>query len=116
MNIKFNVKGSEKQIKWCEDILKDFNEFMGNIKLEDIKNNEDELTKEGYELAEKIVNIINSEDAKLIIQESEFLKSNIIKMVTVNHYIDILIRYAKKSGEDENKLIRITQHMRRISK
>lgn len=28
MKIEFNVKGTEKQVNWCKDILKNFNVFF----------------------------------------------------------------------------------------
>lgn len=117
MNIKFNVKGSEKQVEWCKDILKDFNEFMKNIKLEDMNNNDDKNTVESYKLAEKIVNVINSEDAGIIIQqEGEFNCKNIIKRVVIESYVNVIMKYAQKTGEDQNKLFRIVKHMRKLAK
>lgn len=113
MDIKFNVKGTEKQVKWCEDILKNFNEFMRDIKQEDIKTKKGEITeetKESYSLAEKIVNAINNEDAGLIIQEKEMFNTNVF------FYTDILMNYAKKLGEDENKLFYIVKYMRQLAK
>ena len=116
MKIEFNVKGTEKQVNWCKDILKDFNDFMSNLQITDLKDYESEEAKESYETAEKLVNIINNDNASNIIFNKEDFKSSFNKSITISSYIDVFKKYAYKNNIEYSKLFKVIKAMQRKAK
>ena len=105
MKIEFNVKGTEKQVAWCKDILKDFNELWQNVTVENIFNDED-----NYKSGEEIINLINSETADFIINNKCYIQSE-----AMNKYFDyeqIIIIEAEKHNIESSKYRKIIKFLK----
>ena len=84
MNIEFNVKGTEKQIAWCRDILKDFNHFFETIEERDIfkKMMSDKESQfydnysRNYDILKNVIQMINNENASYIIENRFYFEKN----------------------------------------
>lgn len=79
MKIEFNVKGTEKQVKWCKDILKDFNAFFQTLEdreiFKEIMSDKDgkfyDIYTRCYEIVKVAVQMINNENASFIIDNRD---------------------------------------------
>ena len=105
MKIEFNVKGTEKQVNWCKDILKNFNVFFENVTVENLWGD-----KACYEEAEKLINNINSMDAGILIMNKGLLESRVLNEVQC--YQSFIRNYIENKGYDTSKLGKFFKFLR----